>query len=45
MFKFNNGRGAVICDKCKIIIVEDLSPKKAKKIDHICEKCKKEKGI
>ncbi len=24
-YRFNNGRGAVTCDKCRVIIDEDLS--------------------
>ena len=26
-YRFNNGRGAVTCDKCNIIFAENLGPK------------------
>ena len=48
MFKFNNGNGAVICDKCRIILKENLSYtyylrkwRNFSKKDY-CFKCKKE---
>jgi len=32
MLKFNGGRGAVVCDKCRIIFDEDIGPKEYKEI-------------
>lgn len=43
-YRFNNGRGAVLCRKCQIIIDQDLSWDEAKERwtdKDICEKCKK----
>jgi len=46
MYKFNGGRGAVICDVCRIIIDEDLGLKEYEEIyekvnpdGDICTKC------
>ena len=42
MFKFNNGNGAIICDKCRTIIKSGIDPRKYKEestgID-LCENC------
>ena len=42
MFKFNNARGAIICDNCRTIIKEDCGPsipfEEGEAID-ICKKC------
>jgi len=43
--KFNGGRGAVICQRCSVIIDEDLNEEdytyyKAHPEEHICMKCK-----
>jgi hypothetical protein len=48
MYRFNNGRGAVVCDRCLKIIDEDIDYKDydelyLKEADiYICPKCKKE---
>ena len=36
-FKFNGGRGAIICDVCRIIIREDVHLKADE--FHVCPKC------
>ena len=38
MYVFNGGRGAVICDYCRTIINEDVSP--SQQFD-VCDECKK----
>ena len=36
MYKFNGGKGAVICDQCQTVITENVSPNR----DYIlCHKC------
>jgi len=44
MYKFNNGKGAVVCNKCRVIIRENCGPiKPFKEGDSIdfCKDCKK----
>ena len=38
MFKFNNGRGAIICDRCSVIIQEDVDYN-PHSLD-VCESCR-----
>jgi len=43
-YRFNNGRGAVLCRKCRVIIDEDISWVDAHRFysgKDICEKCKR----
>ena len=43
MFKFNNGRGAIICDKCSVIIQEDVDYRYVGYNPHsldVCESCR-----
>ena len=44
LIKFNGGRGAILCRKCRKIIRENLSPKEwFGAADHIfCKECAKE---
>lgn len=50
MYKFNGGRGALVCDNCKVIIYEDVFRDKDGKLlsegvrIDICPKCKKDCG-
>lgn len=44
MYKFNNGNGALICDKCRIIICEPYDGRNRIN-DALCDKCKKGKSI
>ena len=42
MFKFNSGNGAIICDKCRVIICENVSITDYHFIeneDDLCPKC------
>ena len=41
MFKFNNGRGAIICDRCSVIIQEDVDCVFIDKsyTEHVCYNC------
>lgn len=42
MFKFNNGRGAVVCDSCRTIIKDNVSPTDYKSISKgidFCDQC------
>lgn len=41
--RFNNGRGAITCDKCNIIIRENIDPRTIKNIYHFCDKCVKKR--
>lgn len=38
-FKFNGGRGAVICDACRVIVAEDLPPLKNWERCDFCSPC------
>jgi len=40
MYKFNSGKGAIICDKCRTLLVENvrLNERNTKVI--ICSKCR-----
>jgi hypothetical protein len=40
MFKFNSGYGCLICDQCRVIILEPAYPELASKED-FCEECVK----
>ena len=43
MFKFNNGRGAIICDRCSVIIQEDVDYRYVGYNPHsldVCESCR-----
>ena len=43
MFKFNNGRGAIICDRCSVIIQEDVDHRYIGYNPHsldVCESCR-----
>jgi DNA-directed RNA polymerase subunit RPC12/RpoP len=48
MYRFNNGRGAVVCDQCWKTIDEDISYDEYKELYlkksdiYICPKCQKE---
>lgn len=42
MFKFNGGRGAIICNKCRVIIAEDVAPTPHNQRPIFCVDCKKE---
>lgn len=50
-YRFNNGLGGVTCDKCKVLIDENLSYKEYKEIYDkdgkgvFCHKCKKYKKV
>ena len=37
MYKLNNGKGAIICDKCKTTIKENIPEPKT--LRHLCDKC------
>ena len=47
MYKFNNARGAIVCDNCRTIIKEDCGPsqpfEEGEAID-ICKKCSMDCG-
>lgn len=38
-FKFNNGRGALICDRCDIVIIAGVAKDEVPDAQHICHKC------
>ena len=42
-YKFNNGYGAILCSKCRVIVDEGLSYKEAVELygdsDVYCQKC------
>lgn len=40
-YRFNNGRGAVLCRKCRVIIAEGLSYGEAEKLYTGKDKCDK----
>ena len=46
IIKYNNGRGAKLCNKCRIIIKENLTTNELKgKTDLLlCKECKTKKG-
>ena len=49
--KFNGGKGALLCDKCKVILMEGVVKRdwevldilNALKVDIICKECKENK--
>ena len=47
--RFNNGRGAITCDKCNIIIDQDLSEDDYETYgaedEHLCMKCRDEERL
>ena len=42
MYKFNGGQGAIICNLCRVIILEpaELPLQPSENMFHICNKCK-----
>tara|TARA_Y100000034_G_scaffold33124_1_gene40633 strand:+ start:289 stop:489 length:201 start_codon:yes stop_codon:yes gene_type:complete len=40
MFKFNGGKGAIVCDQCKTIIMEYVKDTKENQKKILCKKCK-----
>ena len=46
IIKYNNGRGAILCNHCGVIIKEDLTKLEFKRKTPlvICDKCKNELG-
>ena len=42
MFNFNNGRGVIICDRCSVVIQEDVEYLFIDNLytDHVCYSCR-----
>jgi RNA polymerase subunit RPABC4/transcription elongation factor Spt4 len=40
-YKFNNGFGAILCDKCSYIITHSPKKEEILKRPHICKDCKR----
>jgi hypothetical protein len=38
IIKFNGGRGALLCNKCSVIVQEDFDPKDIPDREHYCLK-------
>jgi len=37
--KFNGGRGALLCSKCNIILLEDFNPMDIEDMQYLCKNC------
>ena len=40
IIKFNNGRGALLCNRCRVILKEDFNPSTIEDKEYFCIECK-----